>query len=228
MADGNLNKLLTKFQGVAKKKHLESRDLEILREIKEGITQVLQVLKECDCCGAAVPEIARLELDGIRAAVCHDCGIKALKNKSLVLKKVKKNEAKREKRDDKDHKKPAEHKTSHKSAPAADTRSTRFDAVIEKKADGAVGQTMLSLGAKSGELDRAAGFEEVASENGQKLAIVKKLFEIASSVALPMPLDRTISYTRMEALNQGLRLSDDELKRIVTGLVKKAGLKVRE
>jgi sRNA-binding protein len=238
MSDVNLGKLLLKMQGVAKKKQLESKDLEVLREIKDGISQALQVLKECDCCGAAVTEIARLELDGVRAAVCRDCGIKALKNKALILKKVKKNEARREKKEDKapqEHKEPREPKEPkpHKKAPPpppspAAPKPSRLVEAMEKKEEPSVGQTMLPLSDKNGQTDKNTGIEEVASETAVKVPVVRKLFEIASSVAFPMALERTISYARMEAVSQGLKLTDEELRRVITGLVKKAGLKVKD
>lgn len=233
MADVNLNKLLAKMQGVAKKKQLESRDLDVLREIREGVTQVLSALKVCDCCGAAVTEIARLELDGVRAAVCHDCGIKAFKNKALVLKKVKKNEIKREKREEKTPKEPKTIKepkknTDLKPAPRPETHSHHMQSALESKPQPSVGQTMLSLAPKSGVPDRNAAFEEIASETALKVPVVRKIFEIASSVAFPMAFGSTFSYAKAEIAGQGVKVTDDELKRALTGLVKKAGLRVKD
>ena len=69
----SLKKILLKLQTVSKKKELDHKDLNVLREIKEGISQTLQTLKVCDACGKAVLEIARLEIDGVRAAVCTPC-----------------------------------------------------------------------------------------------------------------------------------------------------------
>jgi hypothetical protein len=242
MSEINIKKLASKLQSVAGKKQLESKDLAALRDVKDGITQVLQVLKECESCGAAVLEIARLELDGVRAAVCHACGIKALRNKSLVLKNVRKKAAARQKA----AKAPAHQKATPpkprfrrpekpgrpRPAPReVPKKKTRLDVPTFKRGETrAADQTSLFGGAAPASVapaDLGPVFDQIAKACNIKTSVVRKIHQIAGAVAFPMNLERTVNYTRMEAQSQGVAIDLATLKNVMVGLSKKAGLKIR-
>jgi hypothetical protein len=240
MSDISLKKLSAKLSAVAGKRNLDSKDLELLREVKEGITGVLQGLKECESCGAAVAEIIRLELGGVRAAVCQACGIKALKSKSLSLKNAKKKEAAHEKvkpehsahHEDK-HSAPA-HK-SHDNKPLEKRKPFRTDphpaheekAPVPKAKPAPAEQTALFGDAAPAEKGENV-FEDIAREAETKIMTAKKVHQIASGIAFPMNMDRTLSYVRMDAQTQGLHLQPEEIKKIILVLMAKGMVKVKE
>ncbi|MFH0918737.1 MAG: hypothetical protein V1913_00115 [Fibrobacterota bacterium] len=247
MADSNLKKMAAKLAAVAGKKQLDNKDMTILREVKDSISAVLQGLKECDCCGAAVTEIARLELDGVRAAVCQSCGIKALKNKSLVIKNVKKKEAARHEAAHERHVAgPAKHAAPAHAVPGAKGHApvkVHDHRALAKKnpfktephpaarpASAEPEQPSLFSGADdaSGKSDNSVAFEEIARACNSKILIVKKIHQLANAIAFPMNLDRTVSYVRMEAQGQGVNLSNDELRKMIGLLIERAGVKVKE
>jgi hypothetical protein len=232
----NIKKLSVKLQSVASKNKLESKDLAMLREIKEGIAQALQLLKECDACGAAVLEIARLELDGVRAAVCPACGIKALKNRSLVINKVKKKAASGPKATVVRRQAPLKPREKRKGIKRRTIREshtpkkrTRLHMpAVRKNEPRRAEQTALKLDTKPVQADTSQAFEQIAKECSEKISVVRKVFQIANSVAFPMNMERTINYTKMEAQSQGIVLDISVLKKMLILLVKKAGLKVRD
>ena len=243
MSEINIKKLASKLQSVAGKKQLESKDLAALREVKDGITKALQILKECESCGAAVLEIARLELDGVRAAVCHACGIKALRNKSLVIKNVRKKAAARQKA----VRAPAHQKSPEprprlkrperpgRPQPArreAPKKKTRLDIPTFKRGESrAEDQPSLFGGAapaSAAPADLGSVFGQIAKACNIKTTVVRKVHQIAGAVAFPMNLERTVNYTRMEAQSQGVGLDLATLKNVIVALSKKAGLKIRD
>lgn len=243
MSEINIKKLASKLQSVAGKKQLESKDLAALREVKDGITQTLQVLKECESCGAAVLEIARLELDGVRAAVCHACGIKALRNKSLVLKNVRKKAAARQKAAGAAaHQKPPQPKPRFKRPerpvkplPAQreiPKKKTRLDVPTFKRNESQANDQTSLFGASApvsaAPADPGPVFEQIAKACNIKTSAVRKVHQIAGAVAFPMNLERTVNYTRMEAQSQGVALDLGTLKNVIVALSKKAGLKIRD
>ncbi|OGJ89509.1 MAG: hypothetical protein A2487_06375 [Candidatus Raymondbacteria bacterium RifOxyC12_full_50_8] len=228
MADVNLKKLAAKMAAVAGKKQMDSKDLTVLREIKDGISQTLQELKECDSCGSAVTEIVRMEIEGVRAAVCHACGIKALKNKGLVLKHARHRE--KEHAHKKDH--PASHKSAKpESVPANAHAPAKAPKVVkpakEDKAPAVAAQPSL-FSTPEPRQDLGAALQEIGEAAGIKPAIVRRILQIASSVAFPMNLERTLNYTRMEAQRENINLDNEALKKVISGLVQKAGLKLKE
>lgn len=250
MSDTNLKKMAAKLSAVAGKKQLDNKDMTLLREVKDAITTVLQGLKECDCCGAAVTEIARLELDGVRAAVCQACGIKALKNKSLVIKNVKKKEAaKHESAHAPSHAAPKSHAAPahHAAAPAkhhavhpakADPKAlakknpfkTEPHPFATKPAVAEAEQPTLFSGNDEGDSkgDNSMVFDEIARACNSKVLVVRKIQQLAGAIAFPMTLDRTVSYVRMEAQGQGINLSNEELRKMIGLLIERAGLKVKD
>jgi len=228
MADTSVKKLAAKLSIVGSKKQLDSKDLDMLREVKEGIVAVLQGLKECDVCGSAVTEIVRIEIDGIRAAVCQSCGIKSLKNKAIVLRGVKKKEHSKEK-----VAKSASHgAASHSRAPEKKRPfSTDPHPASERPSHGtpALRAEQPSLFSEPASAEKGENaFEEVARDANSKMMTVKKVHQIVSNIAFPMNFERTTSYVRMEAQGQNLHLNPDELKRIVTALIKKNLIKIKE
>jgi len=245
MSDVNLKKMTAKLAAVAAKKQLDNKDMAVLREVKDGISAVLQGLKECDCCGAAVTEIARLELDGVRAAVCQACGIKALRNKSLVIKNVKKKEAARHEAEHVKHEAPHAPARPH-AAPAAKghapARAHDHKALAKKNpfkteprpavkaAPVEPEQPSLFSGADeaSGKGDAGAVFDEIARVCNSRVLVVRKIHQLANAIAFPMTLDRTVSYVRMEAQGQGIALSNEELHKMIGLLIERAGVKVKE
>jgi hypothetical protein len=232
MPEFNLKKLSSKLSAVAGKRNLDSKDLEALREVKEGIIGILQGLKECECCGAAVPEIIRIELGGVRAAVCQACGIKALKNKSLVLRNVKKKTAaKPEPHIHPEHKHaPAAHKALEKRRPFRTEPHPRHEepaSAASKTKPPAPEQPSLFGEVAPAEKGENV-FEIVAKEADTRIMTVKKVHQIASAIAFPMNMDRTLSYIRMDAQNQGLHLQPEEIKKIIASLLSKGLVKVKE
>ncbi len=238
MSDINLKKLAAKLSTVAGKRNLDSKDLNALREIKEGITGVLQGLKECESCGAAVTEIIRLELGGVRAAVCQSCGIKALKSKSLSIKHSKKKDAPSDKSPAK-----AEHGTRHPDAAHKShdgkplekrkpfrtnphPRHEEKEAPVKSKP--VVSEQPSLFGDAMPSEKGETVFEEAARETGSKIMTIKKVHQIASAIAFPMNMDRTLSYIRMDAQGQGVHLQPEEIRKIVTTLIDKGLVKVKE
>jgi len=228
MSDISLKKLSGKLSAVAGKRNLDSKDLEILREVKEGITGVLQGLKECESCGAAVAEIIRLELGGVRAAVCQSCGIKALKNKSLNVRKKKEavhHETKHPASSHKSHDgKPLEKRTPFRTDPHPVHESKEAPA----KAKPAPSEQASLFGDAAPSEKGENVFEEIAKEAGTKIMTAKKVHQIASGIAFPMNMDRTLSYVRMDAQTQGVHLQPEEIKKIITALMAKGLIKVKE
>jgi len=236
-----LKKLLFKLQGVSKKKELDHKDLNILREIKAGIAQTLAILKVCDACGKAVVEIARLEIDGVRAAVCTPCGIKALRTKNLELNHLKRHPGRAAKRDPKPRRKnrhsgrPAPSPHPSPRTPIGLPKVKRFPVkpgpITMPKAKKAPHkpdvQTALSLSAPSNGASQNDAFQAVADRAKTTMGVIKKIYHIASSVAIPMDIDRTVNYTRMEAQRMGIKAESLNLRQVMEGLVKKAGLKLK-
>ena len=242
MSDTSLKKLAGKLSAVAGKRALDSKDLEILREVKEGIMGVLQGLKECESCGAAVAEIIRIELGGVRAAVCQSCGIKALKSKTFSLKNAKKKEAAHEKTKAEHHArtepkhaapahKPQDGKTLEKRKPFRTDphpqHEERAETSAPVKSKPAAEQASLFGDAAPAEKGENV-FQDVADAAGSKIMTVKKVHQIASGIAFPMNMDRTLSYVRMDAQTQGVHLQPDEIKKIVSALVSKGLVKIKE
>jgi len=226
MPETNLKKLASKLGNIAGRSSLESKDLETLREIKDGLAAIIASLKECDCCGAAVTEIARLEIDGVRALVCSSCGIKALKNKELVLKNVRK----------KEHAKVSHPPVSHKAAVKTVIKSKPFktephpETASNHAPRTRIVETQPSLfgdavvkSSKSGD-----DMDAIASAASSKVMTVKKIHSIVSGVAFPMNLDRTLSFVRMEAQSQHLNFKEDEIRRVVTALKANGLIRIKD
>jgi hypothetical protein len=227
MHETNLKKLSAKLGAISAKASLESKDLESLREIRDSISSVLSALKECDCCGAAVTEIAKLEMEGVRAHVCRKCGIRAFKDKELILKAVRKKESNRVVRPS----------VSASSSAKSVIKSKPFKTHVEPSSVSKPARSRQSdfqpslFGemAAQGDTSRAGNdFDAVAESTGSKIMSVKKVHSIASSVAFPMNFDRTISFTKIEAQSQHFQIKDEELKRIVTALKDKGLLRIKD
>ncbi|MFH1759474.1 MAG: hypothetical protein ABIA63_00085, partial [bacterium] len=71
----NLKELASKLSSIARKKSLKGKDMDVLKEVRDGLAGIQLQLKECDICSGVVPGVIRIEVDGVKAAVCQDCGI---------------------------------------------------------------------------------------------------------------------------------------------------------
>lgn len=207
MGEMNLKKTAAKLSMLAGKSVFDSKDLALLREIRDALSLSLSALKECDCCGAAVSEVAKLEMDGIKAVVCSACGIKAFKNRELIIKNVKRRE-------------------SAKTLPKPIIRSKPFK--TETKANENQ-PTLFGESIKQSDKNKGGGdLEAIALAAGSKTITVKKILSIASGVAFPMNIERTISFVKIEAQSQQINFKEDEIRRVVSALKDNGLLRVKD
>ncbi len=200
--DADLRQIAQQLTLVARKKRLSAKELSSLAEVRNRITEVLGTLKECEACGAVVTNIAAVEIRGVRARVCADCGIKALRNNQLRTRKRETTPAPRKK-------KAAKSGVSH-SAPAQ--------------------QIVLEIPTAS-EREPVAASESVidtlSRETGQKAVVIKRIRKIAQDIAMPMTLEGTFNFTRAEARKENLKIDDEQIRSMLRRLAEASEIRVR-
>jgi hypothetical protein len=252
----NLKELAAKLSSIARKKNLKGRDIDVLKEVREGLARVMMQVKECDLCGGVVPDLVKMEMEGIKASVCQECGIKLLKNPKLVRRKgSSKNASEKKIRE----KKPAATRTRApkpaktaraKKSGSANTRSAKAGRTRKKST-----KTNIKIGSFAAraqkELEKtearkktpqmAISFEEGAEpdSNGrinfegiakkQKVTIgaVRKIFKIENSIAFPMSPEGTLQFVKSELAGEAMKIGDSELKGILAEIRKEKGVKVK-
>ncbi|MFP4521668.1 MAG: hypothetical protein ACLFQK_05935 [Fibrobacterota bacterium] len=195
-----LKKLSKKFEKIAAKKVLVSKDVNELRQIRESIKSFLDCLKECQICGKAVDDIVKMEAAGKKASLCRECGIKALRDKSLLSSKV-----------------PAAKK---KKAPRAESSVPAKKKSVKKNRKPETPEVKTPA-------ENDDGLDELGKKNGISVSNLKKIRSIANNSAFLMPLNATISYVRSELRNTRIRVPEEKIESVVREMAGKHGLKVK-
>jgi hypothetical protein len=226
--------LAKKLTAVGAKKNWLGKDLESIREIRDGLTQSLQTLKVCESCGTVVTEIARLELAGIRANVCKACGVKAFKTGALNVKKTPSRPAIKPERKKVEKNIPPVKKKIRKPVPHAENLSL-FNEPSQPQSptpEGFLPKSGITMPKMEPAAKRAAPVEN--GENGGlendavaqlgnkmnfKIGDLRKIIKSVNEMAIRMDLEQTCNYVMSEASQTGLKkLAPDEVKKMVKAL----------
>ncbi len=204
--DSDLKQLAVRLTAVARKKRLSAKELSALAEIRNRIAEVLQALKECEACGAVVTNIAAVEIKGVRARVCTECGIRALRSNQLKPRKHGAGIAPRKK-------KGVEHKAkSGPQNPVMPGTQTTLEIPIAAEKESA------------GQNDT---IETLVRETGQKAAVIRRIRKIAQDIAMPMNFEGTYNFTRAEARKENIKADDDQIRTMLQRFADASEIRVK-
>ncbi len=236
-----LKELSAKLSSVARKKSLKGADLDVIRDIREQLLQVISQAKECDICSTVVAGLIKVEIDNVRAAVCQDCGLKLMKSPKLIHKKSAGRHALEKKAPahavktvpDKAemHHKPR-HKKTHGEADSSAGKPHRAAARIGSFVQRAQAETEQAEARKKspqialsfeesretavGEVD----FDGLARKNHVTIGVLRKIHKMISSVAFPMSPEGTLQFVKSELTGENIKIGDSELRIILSDLRK--------
>lgn len=227
-----IKEIALKVSSVARKKRLKGKELVLLREAKDELNRLMSEFKECQVCGNVVTELVKIEIGGSKVAACHNCGIELIKNPNLVRRKHRASHAQSKTSRVKETGKVASAQTAKKVRAKKERHPLGFFAaradkeVQEKEVQKKSPQISMDFESSLVGDSNNINFYEIADRHKINIGVLRKVYKILQSIAVPMSFEGTFQFVKSELSAETVKINDSELRSILSDFKKGTESKV--